>query len=954
MANIVGVNLAFGGAADTYFEDLPLFQDLIPWSKGFQNVTSPGNIGASWVATDANGWPTTDFGIILHHSSLSPSWASNPLFCGFISNGSATETITGSGATISSVNRSAAPLVTFQLTPTATTWGVTITGTTSGATGIYAYLNEYSANAVNGHIDITPANVLAGKPIFTAEALAVFGPFNRYRTMWGQNAWYRVGGIVVQLASTATAGSTSATLVANNVQPGTYLMVFRPSTTQSTWDVRSIVITSAGQTSISWSGALTFDATAVALPHSSSTRNTATNVKANLGWGQTFAVGTDGYPLDWFLAMSVKTGKQLWSHIPVHDDGTYYQAHLQDIHDNAPAGVDQYIEFDNEIWNNVGEVGPVLNGLAALNGLTEAQQLATQIHTVANYGRTLFGSDWNSRIRLVLAWQLGVSAFINQLLQYMISQGWSPSADLWCLSTAPYIVGQPAITSSDTTAQILTKVQTAATFPTSQLGPTQTNCHVEKSIAMALWYKLPGVYECYEWGWDSVTDYNNSGSNANIGLAIMDPGMEAIQHSYGQWSLDMGIKGFNDFEGGCSVDTTGASPKYEFSNNYATLVSTGSPRLNGLIDTMNGSFTPSRNVVQNSGDWIDARLYLDVSLATTAGYPTFTTISNISPVNNYNGGWKIQCPTAVTFKLQVYFTTTASATMNAYLDGTQVATAVSIPNGLTWSGSPTGSSPPVVFATLTLSAGVHYIELGNIASIPGVTANALQFQANTVPISLVQKTKGRATATSTPVTITGVTAGDLLPIVVIANGTATLTSITDSSGDTVNTAVALAFGTGAGCGIYYVQNAQAGSHTITPNWSTSIGAEVMISEYSNAATASAFDVGSAVATGASTTIATASITPAQNGELIILGVGTQGTSTTYSAFTNGFTEEDFTSGTSPVAAWADLIQTTAASISGGLTQSTTGGWAAAIAAFKPAGSPPPSSSAPRLMLLGVG
>lgn len=236
----------------------------------------------------------------------------------------------------------------------------------------------------------------------------------------------------------------------------------------------------------------------------------------------------------------------------------------------------------------------------------------------------------------------------------------------------------------------------------------------------------------------------------------------------------------------------------------------------------------------------------------------------------------------------------------------------------------------------------------SLTALPSKYQGIMNFIKGTpVSILLVQKANNTATATSVAVTLNGVASGNTLIIGIVGNsGALTPTSITDSNG-TVSTAVAFATTSSrAGIGIFYVQNAAAGTHLITSNWASSNASSVYVAEYSGISTTTPFDVGSAIAFAASATIATASIVPAQNGELIYFLVGQQGLGETYSAFLNALTQEDSHSASAPSGAWADLIQTNAASINGGATSSSTAGSGAAVAAFIPASSPPVGSLLP--------
>lgn len=212
-------------------------------------------------------------------------------------------------------------------------------------------------------------------------------------------------------------------------------------------------------------------------------------------------------------------------------------------------------------------------------------------------------------------------------------------------------------------------------------------------------------------------------------------------------------------------------------------------------------------------------------------------------------------------------------------------------------------------------------------------------------IALVQSASTLAAdAISVSVTLNGVTAGNTLVIVVACNsGAPTLESVADSVGNPVSTAVSLAAAVSHGSlGIYYVNTASAGTHQITVTWSAAEYTDIFVAEYSGVGV---LDTASAVSFGASTTVSTSSITPSQSGDLIIFGLEQQSSGYTYSSYTNGFSQQGVANGP-PSAAWAAMVQGSAAAISGGTTSNGTAGWAAAIAAFKAATPPPQLSLSP--------
>jgi hypothetical protein len=733
LGNPVGGNLP--GFSTFFYEDMLLTQDVIPVSYGFQPATSPGVIASAPCPLSTSGWPTQDFGIYLHFSNNNPSWQNGAAFaCGFVSNGGGAEVITAlGGCTISNINRSAAPTVTFDLTYTSgQQYGFTITSTTNGVASLWAYAPPFRSSAVNQHVDITVANVLAGEPIFNPTVTAFLSQFRRLRCMWPQNAWFNTGSINVSFASPPAAGATSGSLASNNISPGTYLCVFQPSVFESVPDVRSITFATAGQTSVSWTTGLTFAANSISLPSTASLAHTAANTKTHGSWtGVSWVNGwnIEGYPAQWMRALTVASNTSPYLHLPINDDGTYFPAFLQALQSELQPNQIADIELANENWNGTGASASVTSALVANSGLSEAAWYGNFLHAIAVQGRAIFGSKWNSQVRLHFAWQVGGNGpfFFNQVLSYMVSQGWSPAADLWCLSVAPYLNPNPAIPTggTDTVAGIESSLTNGGYFPLFNSGAGNQNGRLETCLAVSKWYGLPGGVECYEQGWDANGLWQANTSYLNLGNAIMDPGMTAVMENDYRTLLDSGVSAWQQFEVGVSDDNSLASPLDELHNNYAAFFANGSqgtsPRMAALQAMMKGLYVPERNVISKSGDTIDWRNYLDSNTANA--FPTFSGSSNISPINQYSIGMHVFVPVASKMTLLTYFTTSSSGIVNFYVDGNLVTAGVSIPSGLNGQ-----ASPPVTLGTYSFAPGHHYIELGN-GTFPGtITANLLRVQ----------------------------------------------------------------------------------------------------------------------------------------------------------------------------------------------------------------------------------
>lgn len=211
-------------------------------------------------------------------------------------------------------------------------------------------------------------------------------------------------------------------------------------------------------------------------------------------------------------------------------------------------------------------------------------------------------------------------------------------------------------------------------------------------------------------------------------------------------------------------------------------------------------------------------------------------------------------------------------------------------------------------------------------------------------ITLVQKASSYTSATTAPPALnfpSAVTAGNGLIYLVGTNDNQTV-SISDTLGNTVQSAVALG-GSGNFVAVYYVQNTLGGANGLNVSWSASANAYLAVAEYSGLATSGMFDSAATIATGTSTTPTTNSATPTVSGELAIafFSIGLVNLSGTWS---NGFTARDTISGHGMNAAWADQVLSGTTSTSTTFSSANNGSqWSAALALFKPPGSPPPTT-----------
>ena len=221
--------------------------------------------------------------------------------------------------------------------------------------------------------------------------------------------------------------------------------------------------------------------------------------------------------------------------------------------------------------------------------------------------------------------------------------------------------------------------------------------------------------------------------------------------------------------------------------------------------------------------------------------------------------------------------------------------------------------------------------------------NATAFSAPTLVQSATPV--NAASSASTSISLSGVASGDYLILQIVTGADPALSSVTDSTGDTVASAVPFVSITGAvmSLGVYYVHVVTPGPHTIAVALGAAQNTTLFLSEYSGIASTGAVDAVSAVnsvASGVTSSITTAAISPTANGDLIIFAIGQTVSGDTFSAYGSGFTQQQIQNASGPSGAWASVVQATAAPISGSATSSTTNAWGAAVVAFKAASAAP--------------
>lgn len=709
--NPIGVNVSAGGAAAFSYEGFPQFKNRIREGRGFTLISD----NTTQVPLSPAGWPTTDWSSLLYEGNPQ-AWLTGTFTCGFtLVNATDTVTVAGTGSWVASNVVKVGAQVTFNLVANTGAGGFKVTGTTAGAANVFAYLPAYPGSSID---DPTQASA------YTNEYIAHIKQFRFIRWMHPANSprntlvgtaanrktpantqsqrhqGLQGGGANLELVSKPGIGATSATWNANWLLPSGQYGVGMGSAGNTCGRVCTMT---QGSPNFTWDP--------------SQPLTEAVNVLF------TSAVGEDGYPIEWAIAQAKAAGIGVWICLPLLEDGTSfgagsYAASVMDALNSMGFTGEVFFEPANEIWNYQAAT---LNGIIQFLGFTGAlavpQYMGFRAHALGTLGHAKFGSDWGSRVKQVLAWQTGGNglSFFFKTLSYMSTTYGNVSSDIQYLAIAPYTT--PTIGNTDSVPTIQGYVANGQGTSASD-GPRQALRVLSENIGtVAMAYGLQLI--TYEGGvqWNAVNQ-----SNANVGLAIMDPGMTPAMESYYTGLANSPFTIFSHFSDGVDAVNSNANPVDELSGSWASLVASGSPTQTALLAFTGGMPTPTRNLIANVGDSIDCINYVDNNVLISSAYPFLGQLNAFATGPHYGTGgyipYEMFCPAAGTINLQLTVNSTAAGATDVEVNGVIVSSNVTIPN---FSGIGF-----VQLGNVPVNAGCNYICLGrSVVTQPGVVPKSI-------------------------------------------------------------------------------------------------------------------------------------------------------------------------------------------------------------------------------------
>jgi len=699
VANPVGINFA-GDYMST--QDFPIFQDQIRSSRGF---TTPASGFASYAAVDSNGWPTEDFGVVLHElgGGTVQSWqttGTGKFACGFTGVGTVAANngctvnnivITGSGASMTT---------TFDVLPDANqaTYTFKVTSVTPGVgcQYVFAYLPAYRSSQSN----VGNVNGYSATSLFTTESVAFYKQFGWLRDMKYKGAW--TNAIANTSTTRATPTNTKAMRGGADHLPLEWFIDFL------------IVLKAAGGNTGIW--------------HCLPVNDDGTYLAADIVSLQRLAVGVPIY---------LEIGNELWNgtgtaggalraiSVAVTPDasftgtisgttltvsgvtGALFSGTTCFVYGAGVATGTYLVSGSGTTWTvSVGQaVGPVAMTQGSL--FSVYRMVAYLFHTnICPALRTAFGSRYGTDVQTVLATQQGSGNgcfFLDKALSYASSQGWNIPADMHWVSCAPYLNTSGLTPATATIAQIETNLTSGAGY---SLANIIHNVGAEQMATQARYWGMNGLIG-YEGGWQLNAE--NSGL-VNGGATAVDSGMTAVISGLCSRMLDSGFNGISHFESGAQGNTSNLGCEDHLSNSYQNLITSGSPILSGLQIYMPNTYVPIRNIVSTHGSSFAAYNYVGNF---AAPYPNFN-VSGLSPPNFIGGNgiitYLVNCTAAGSYSFAIDFTNTSAsaANCNVRLNGATVLTGNAVVPGT----GTNGGVNTVTLMSLNLPKGFSELTVG--------------------------------------------------------------------------------------------------------------------------------------------------------------------------------------------------------------------------------------------------
>lgn len=247
-----------------------------------------------------------------------------------------------------------------------------------------------------------------------------------------------------------------------------------------------------------------FDRTTVTNP----TQNTENPGVSPKQWG--------GVAWEYLIELANVSGKDLWINIPYGADSNYWTQLATLLKATLKPGIHVYVEYGNELWNTgfnataANQVQAVKDANSTNPGLKwngQANQYywgyrraGYQTYLISKAFSAVYGSAWQSTIRMVLPNQFANPYITEDVLAYLAANAAAPATFLYAIGGAPYYGSGAGVYNN--VADIMAELQAGQkSIIASMAGPAYNGgdaTYVTTFKALADYYGLQVV--AYEFG----------------------------------------------------------------------------------------------------------------------------------------------------------------------------------------------------------------------------------------------------------------------------------------------------------------------------------------------------------------------------------------------------------------------------------------------------------------------
>lgn len=713
----VGVNMQFGDN-----EWIPTFRDRVREARGFTEWDSNGTQTAYNVATlDSNGWPTNNFVVLVQEGGFTPFTGN--YYCGFTGSGHESVNATYIANTYISNLTTIGNTTTFNLSMnsnfSAAGFGIGNVNPSVGVQNVFAYLPDYWGNTYTSQIQ------------FTANCLAYYSQFHHLRFMQNSN--------VLQNKILPYTNSIRAT--PNNCRAtASYALragIGNPPQAEY-WPIEWMADLCAQANVGGWFNMPIGDDGTYIANVANVLATTMGNLPVYIEIGNELWAGykqQNGFLENcamWFMN----------AHPGIIDDVGYYSSAVSNNNttcsitgitsnpsnnaqtiitftaNGGPSFVNNFTvylnnvggmtQLSNTLWvaANVNGAGPSYNltisaNVTTYNAFTSGgtvgdwnnqywQYHGYQLVLAANAMSAAFGTRYANTAKVVFATQAAQPiTFWNKTIPF-VQWKWGGNVNNWIqvFSVAGY---SSRINKGVDASPSIISGEIANNSANVSLGQLSLSNYIESTKRFCIDYGLEFVTYEGGYGYDyGSVDYNLP----NAHFALMLTQQQQIQQNLIATLFASGVDVYGHMGDGVQVATISGNGysnvvivAYNFSNDYPSLMTTGSPRYNGALQTFT-SYDPSiilgssisqlgytpRNYITKSGDWFWGNNFNENYNV----FPEFNTYGGYGSnprFGVYGVVYNFYCSSNLTLNLSPYFTSNSACSLPIYLDGQHIFTA---------------------------------------------------------------------------------------------------------------------------------------------------------------------------------------------------------------------------------------------------------------------------------------